>query len=199
MEDLDLSSHRVLVTGAYGLIGSWLTAALVDLGARVCVIRRDRPLLSALTSMRLEERIDVVDGDICVDGLVARALSEYEIDSVFHLAAQTIVGTATRSPLSTFETNIRGTWTVLEACRVYGVERVIVASSDKAYGRSPKLPYREDAALEPRHPYEVSKAAADLARPVLLRTPGSCPWRSLGLRTSTAAAMPTALDWFLRL
>jgi CDP-glucose 4,6-dehydratase len=93
---------------------------------------------------------------------VERALSEYEIDSVFHLAAQTIVGAAARSPISTFETNVRGTWTVLEACRRCGVQRVLVASSDKAYGPCDELPYREDAALAPRHPYEVSKAAADL-------------------------------------
>jgi CDP-glucose 4,6-dehydratase len=103
-----------------------------------------------------------VDGDICAEGLVARALAEYKVDSVFHLAAQTIVGTAHRSPIPTFETNIRGTWMVLEACRQYGVERVVVASSDKAYGAQRRLPYREDAPLHPRHPYEVSKAAADL-------------------------------------
>lgn len=157
-----MDGHRTLVTGAYGLVGSWLVRELVSAGARVCVVRRDRPALSALHSMGLEGRVDVVDGDVCADGLVARALAEYEVESVFHLAAQTIVGTAHRAPLSTFETNIRGTWTVLEACRQYGVGRVIVASSDKAYGDQPRLPYREDAPLRPRHPYEVSKAAADL-------------------------------------
>ncbi|MBV9165385.1 MAG: GDP-mannose 4,6-dehydratase [Solirubrobacterales bacterium] len=154
--------HPTLVTGAYGLVGAWLVRELVDAGARVCVVRRDRPALSALVAMGLEARVDVVDGDICADGLVARALAEYEVESVFHLAAQTIVGTAHRAPVATFETNIRGTWTVLEACRRYRVGRVIVASSDKAYGDQPQLPYREDAPLRPRHPYEVSKAAADL-------------------------------------
>ncbi len=112
--------------------------------------------------MDLEQHVDVVDGDICADGLITRALAEYEIDSVFHLAAQTIVPTANRSPASTFETNIRGTWTVLEACRVYGIERVVVASSDKAYGPHPTLPYEEDFSLQPRYPYDVSKAATDL-------------------------------------
>jgi CDP-glucose 4,6-dehydratase len=135
---------------------------LLERGARICVIRRDRPTFSALHSMGLEAQVDVVDGDISAPNVVDRALTEYEIDSVFHLAAQTIVGNAARSPLSTFDTNVRGTWTVLEACRVCAVQRVIVASSDKAYGPSHELPYREDAALAPRHPYEVSKAAADL-------------------------------------
>jgi CDP-glucose 4,6-dehydratase len=156
-----LAGHRVLVTGAYGLIGSWLVGELLTARADVCVIRRDAPLRSALVTMGLESRVAVVEGDICADGLVARALAEYEIQSVFHLAAQTIVGAARRSPLSTFETNIRGTWTVLEACRHYGVECVIVASSDKAYGPQPSLPYHEGMALQPRSPYEASKAAAD--------------------------------------
>jgi len=157
-----LGGHRVLVTGAYGLIGSWLVSELVEAGAEVCVIRRDTPLRSALVTTGLDARVAVVDGDICADGLVARALAEYEIQSVFHLAAQTIVGAARRSPPSTFETNIRGTWTLLEACRQYGVESVIVASSDKAYGPQASLPYHEGMALEPRAPYEASKAAADL-------------------------------------
>jgi CDP-glucose 4,6-dehydratase len=128
----------------------------------VCVVRRDRQVRSALVTMGLESRVAIVDGDICAEGLVARALAEYEIQSVFHLAAQTIVRTARRSPISTFETNIRGTWTVLEACRQYGVERVIVASSDKAYGPQAPLPYHEQMRLKPRSPYEASKAAADL-------------------------------------
>lgn len=157
-----LQGHRVLVTGAYGLIGSWLVGELVSAGAQVTVIRRDTPLRSALRTMHLEPRVAVVEGDICADGLVARALAEYEIQSIFHLAAQTIVGTARRSPISTFETNIRGTWTLLEACRQYGVESVIVASSDKAYGSQRSLPYHEEMALRPRSPYEASKAAADL-------------------------------------
>jgi CDP-glucose 4,6-dehydratase len=106
--------------------------------------------------------VDIVHGDVSTDGLVARVLNEYDVDSVFHLAAQTLVGTANRAPLSTFETNIRGTWVVLEACRLHGPERVIVASSDKAYGPQPELPYREDQPLQARYPYDVSKAAGDM-------------------------------------
>jgi CDP-glucose 4,6-dehydratase len=112
--------------------------------------------------MGLADRVDVVHGDICADGLVDRAIVEYEVDSVFHLAAQTLVGTANHAPLSTFETNIRGTWLVLEASRLHGVGRVVVASSDKAYGSHTELPYREELALQPTFPYDVSKAAADL-------------------------------------
>jgi CDP-glucose 4,6-dehydratase len=94
--------------------------------------------------------------------LIERALGEYEVESVFHLAAQTIVGVANAAPAATFETNVRGTWTLLEACRRLGVSRVVVASSDKAYGIHDELPYREELALQPRFPYDVSKAAADL-------------------------------------
>jgi CDP-glucose 4,6-dehydratase len=158
----DLAGRSVMVPGAHGLLGSWLVSALLERGARVVAIRRDEPALSGLALLGLAERVDVVHGDICAEGLVARALSEYDVDSVFHLAAQTLVGTANRAPQPTFETNVRGTWMVLEACRLNGVERVIVASSDKAYGPHAELPYREQHALQPRYPYDVSKAAADL-------------------------------------
>ncbi len=159
---LDLTGRSVLVTGGYGLIGSWLIKALLDGGARVVALRRDEPAVSSLALLGLAGSVDVVSGDICEPGLVVRALSEYEVDSVFHLAAQTLVGTAVSSPVATFETNIRGTWTVLEACRLTGVQRVVVASSDKAYGRSEALPYRESQPLDPVYPYDVSKAACDL-------------------------------------
>jgi CDP-glucose 4,6-dehydratase len=159
---MELKGRSVLVTGAYGLLGSWLVRALLQDGASVVVLRRDEEPQSPLTLMDLERHTTVVHGDICTDGLVARVLAEYEIDSVFHLAAQTIVPTANRSPISTFETNIRGSWQVLEACRQHGAERVVVASSDKAYGPHAELPYREDFALQPRFPYDVSKAATDL-------------------------------------
>jgi CDP-glucose 4,6-dehydratase len=162
VEAVDLSGNSVLVTGAYGLLGTWLVKALLEAGARVVAVRRDQPAVSALSLMGLADRVDIVRGDICDNGLIARSLAEYEVDSVFHLAAQTLVGTANRSPLSTFETNIRGTWLLLEACRGYGVERTIVASSDKAYGPHVELPYAEDFALQPLFPYDVSKAAADL-------------------------------------
>ncbi|MHB8656602.1 MAG: GDP-mannose 4,6-dehydratase [Solirubrobacteraceae bacterium] len=157
------AGRSVLVTGAYGLLGGWLTRGLLESGARATVIRRDRTPRSALASMGLEPRVSVIHGDICDAGLLARALCEYEIDTVFHLAAQTLVPTANRSPVSTFETNIRGTWTLLEACRSFGaLQRIVVASSDKAYGPHEDLPYREHYALQPIFPYDVSKAATDL-------------------------------------
>jgi CDP-glucose 4,6-dehydratase len=162
VEAVALSGRSVLVTGGHGLLGSWLVRALVEREARVVVVRRDEVALSALALMGLERRVDVVSGDICAEGLMSRALAEYEVDSVFHLAAQTLVGVAGRTPRPTFETNIRGTWMVLEACRELGVERVIVASSDKAYGRQLELPYREDQPLLATYPYDVSKAACDL-------------------------------------
>jgi CDP-glucose 4,6-dehydratase len=157
-----LRGRSVFVTGAYGLLGSWLVKALVDGGASVVVLKRDAVAASALDLDGTERHVTVVQGDVCDGALVARALNEYEVDTVFHLAAQTLVGTANRSPLSTFETNIRGTWTLLEACRQLGVARVVVAASDKAYGIHAELPYREEFALQPRYPYDVSKAATDM-------------------------------------
>ncbi len=162
VEAVGLSSRSVLVTGAYGLLGGWLVKALLEARALVTVLRRDDAARSALSRMGLEAAVNVVHGDICADGLIARALAEYEVDTVFHLAAQTLVPIANRSPISTFETNIRGTWLLLEACREHGAERVIVASSDKAYGPHRELPYREGHALQPLYPYDVSKAATDL-------------------------------------
>jgi CDP-glucose 4,6-dehydratase len=126
------------------------------------VLQRDRAPRSALLLDGVADALDVVHGDLNDPGLVARALGEYEVDTVFHLAAQTIVGTANRSPLATFEANVRGTWTLLEACRLHGAERVVVAASDKAYGASATRPYREEMPLEPRFPYDVSKAATDM-------------------------------------
>jgi CDP-glucose 4,6-dehydratase len=152
----------VLVTGADGLVGAWLVKGLLERGARVVVLRRDQPAVSPLEELGVSRSVDTVRGDICTDGLVGRVLGEYEVDGVFHLAAQTQVGPANRSPVSTFETNIRGSWLVLEACRLHEVERVVVASSDKAYGRQADLPYRETHPLQPLFPYDVSKAACDL-------------------------------------
>jgi len=173
VEALELNRRSLLVTGAHGFLGAWLVRALLEAGARVLTIRRDQPARSPLALLGLEREVDVVVGDICQPGLVLRALGEYEVDGVFHLAAQTLVGVANRSPVSTFETNVRGTWLVLEACRLHGVERVVVASSDKAYGRQPQLPYREEMPLDARHPYDVSKAAADLL--------ARCYWHTFGL------------------
>lgn len=154
---------RVLVTGGYGLLGGWLVRALLEAGTAVTVIRRDETPTSALVAMGLEPRVSVVHGDIVADGVVARAISEYEIETVFHLAAQTLVPTANQAPLSTFETNVRGTWLTLEACRLSpSVQRVLVASSDKAYGPHTELPYTESHALNACFPYDASKAAADM-------------------------------------
>jgi CDP-glucose 4,6-dehydratase len=150
------------VTGAYGLLGCWLVKALLEAGVEVVALKRDRAPVSALALEGLEERVTVVEGD-CRDGdLMDRVFAEYGVDSVFHLAAQTIVGVSGRSPVATFESNVRGTWVVLEACRRHGVGRVVVAASDKAYGPQDALPYREDHPLVPLYPYDVSKAAADL-------------------------------------
>ena len=157
-----LEGRSVFVTGAYGMLGGWLVKALLAAGARVTVLKRDVDIRSALALEGTEREVRVVHGDVCDGSLIERALNEYEVNDVFHLAAQTIVGTAHRSPLSTFETNIRGTWVLLEACRQLGVERVVVAASDKAYGIHEQLPYTEDFALQPRFPYEVSKAATDM-------------------------------------
>lgn len=171
-----LRGGTVLVTGAYGLLGSWLVKALLERGARVVALRRDEPALTSLGLLGLEPEVDVVPGDIGHEGPIDRVLGEYDVDGVFHLAAQTQVGVANRSPVPTFETNIRGTWLLLEACRRHGTERVIVASSDKAYGPQSQLPYREEQPLLARYPYDVSKAAADL----LARS----YWHTFGLRVA---------------
>lgn len=156
----------ILVTGAQGFLGSWLVERLLEEGAQVVTPRRDVPALSRFRLERLDERCDLVDADVVDEMAVARVVNEYGPELIFHLAAQTIVGTANRSPLATFETNVRGTWNLLEACRSLGeqsaVRAVVVASSDKAYGPHDDLPYREDSSLRPDSPYDVSKACADL-------------------------------------
>jgi CDP-glucose 4,6-dehydratase len=155
--------RRVFVTGCTGLVGSWTVRALLDQGAHVVGLVRDQVSGSELARNGLLARIDVVRGDLADYPLLERALAEYEIQTVFHLAAQTIVGIANRSPLSTFETNIKGTWCLLEAARRCGhAPQVVVASSDKAYGDQPVLPYTEDAPLQGRHPYDASKSCTDI-------------------------------------
>jgi CDP-glucose 4,6-dehydratase len=157
-----VAGRSVFVTGAYGLLGGQLTKGLVAGGADVTVLKRDLTTVSALALEGIEPQCNVVQGDLGDLDLMGRVLAEYEIQDVFHLAAQTLVGTANASPLSTWETNIRGTYVLLEACRAYGTERVVVAASDKAYGPHDTLPYVEEAPLQPRYPYDVSKAATDL-------------------------------------
>lgn len=158
------TNRNVFVTGATGLLGSHLTEVLVALGARVTVLVRDWVPDSRTVSSGILQRCQVVRGALEDHDTLLRALNEYEIDSVFHLGAQTIVGTAARSAMSTFESNIRGTWCLLEAVKQCAprIERVIVASSDKAYGAHDTLPYTEDAPLQGRFPYDVSKSCTDL-------------------------------------
>ena len=151
------------VTGGTGLVGSWLVQRLVEAGADVVCLVRDWVPQSELVRSGLIEQVKVVRGDIRAGDILERALGEYEIDTVIHLAAQTIVTIANRNPLSTFETNIAGTWNLLEACRrSQKVKQIVVASSDKAYGDQEKLPYDEKTPLQGQHPYDVSKSAADL-------------------------------------
>ncbi|HEC23850.1 MAG TPA: NAD-dependent epimerase/dehydratase family protein [Chloroflexi bacterium] len=160
-----------LVTGCTGILGSWLTEALVELGADVVGLVRDWVPQSELIRSGTIERIKTVRGDVTDAETMNRLFSEYEIDTCFHLAAQTIVGIANRMPAPTFETNIKGTWTVLEAARLWPeTGRVIVASSDKAYGEHETLPYDESAPLQGRHPYDVSKSCADLIAMSYART-----------------------------
>jgi CDP-glucose 4,6-dehydratase len=152
-----------LVTGATGLVGGWLVPRLLDAGADVVCLVRDWIPQSELVRSGQLERVNVVRGDIRDQQTLERTLGEYEVDTVFHLAAQTIVGIANRNPVSTFETNVAGTWALLEACRRSPtVHQIVVASSDKAYGSHEVLPYHEDAPLTGRHPYDVSKSCADL-------------------------------------
>ena len=152
-----------LVTGATGLLGGWLVRRLLDAGADVVCLVRDWVPQSEFVRARLIDRVKVVNGDVRSQSLLERVLGEYEIDTVMHLAAQTIVSIANRNPVSTFKTNIGGTWALLEACRRSpAVKQIVVASSDKAYGEHKQLPYSEDAALMGRYPYDVSKVCADL-------------------------------------
>jgi CDP-glucose 4,6-dehydratase len=155
--------RRVFVTGCTGLVGTWTVRALLEQGAHVVGLVRDQVAGSELVRSGLIQKIDVVRGCVEDEPLVERAVAEYEIETIFHLAAQTIVGIATCSPLSTFETNIKGTWCVLEGARRSARRpQVIVASSDKAYGEQKTLPYTEEAPLEGRHPYDASKSCADI-------------------------------------
>lgn len=155
--------RSVLVTGATGLLGGWLTQRLLDQGAQVTALVRDWVPASEFVHAGLAERVNIVRGGLASPYLLERVLGEYEVGIVFHLAAQTIVGIANRNPLSTFESNVRGTWNLLEACRRSPlVKSIVLASSDKAYGEQTTLPYNEAMPLQGRHPYDVSKSCADL-------------------------------------
>lgn len=151
------------VTGATGLVGYWTVRRLVELGADVTCLVRDWTPHSELIRTGLINEVKTVRGDVRDRDLLERILGEYETDTVIHLAAQTIVTIANRNPISTFETNIGGTWNLLEACRrSLKVRQVVIASSDKAYGSQSILPYTENTPLRGEHPYDVSKSAADL-------------------------------------
>jgi CDP-glucose 4,6-dehydratase len=155
--------RSVFVTGGTGLLGSWLVKQLIEGGSNVVCLVRDWVPQSELVRSRRIEQVNTVRGDIIDRDLIERALGEYEVEVVFHLAAQTIVGIANRNPVSTFSTNIEGTWSLLEACRRSPkVASIVVASSDKAYGDQEHLPYNETMPLQGRHPYDVSKSCADL-------------------------------------
>lgn len=151
------------VTGATGLVGGWLVKSLVAAGADVVCLVRDWVPDCELVRSGVYDKVKVVRGDVVDQALLERALGEYEIDTVIHLAAQTIVGIANRNPVSTFEANIQGTWCLLEACRRSPkVKQIVIASSDKAYGDQEVLPYDETTPLQGQHPYDVSKSCADL-------------------------------------
>jgi CDP-glucose 4,6-dehydratase len=165
----------VLVTGARGFAGAWLAKALLERGDTVASLDHSAsgPGTSTLALLGIASDVADITGDLCDDEGLRRVLRDHRVEVVFHLAAETIVATVASSAARGFETNVRGTWTLLEACQVEGVERVVVASSDKAYGPHNELPYREDFALRPTTPYEASKAAADLI--------ARCYWPSYGL------------------
>ncbi|MEK9149945.1 MAG: NAD-dependent epimerase/dehydratase family protein [Candidatus Desantisbacteria bacterium] len=158
---------RVFITGATGLLGSAVKRRLQDRGAFIVALMRDKVAYSALDY----EGLTIVSGELLDPYLIERALNEYEIDTVFHLGAQTIVGVANTSPISTFESNIRGTWNLLEAVRgLSRIERIVVASSDKAYGESKDLPYTETHPLRGLHPYDCSKSCVDLIAQTYIHT-----------------------------
>ncbi|QUF66215.1 GDP-mannose 4,6-dehydratase [Bacillus atrophaeus] len=166
-------NKNVFVTGCTGLLGSYLVKELVDQGANVTGLIRDAVPKSNLYQGEYVQKINIVQGALEDLPVIERALGEYEIDTVFHLAAQAIVGVANRNPISTFEANILGTWNILEACRKHPlIKRVIVASSDKAYGDQENLPYDENMPLQGNHPYDVSKSCADLISHTYFHTYG---------------------------
>ena len=179
MEDVVASrafwrDRPTFVTGATGLVGGWLVKRLVDLGADVVCLVRDWVPASEFLSNAPIDKVKIVRGDVRQQAMLERALGEYEIDTVIHLAAQTIVGIANRNPISTFDTNIRGTWALLEACRRSPlVRQVVVASSDKAYGECDTLPYDEATPLRGTHPYDVSKSCGDLIAHTYANTYGT--------------------------
>ncbi len=163
MAEMNWKGMNVLVTGADGFIGSHIAKALVEKGAEVTTIVRDVKKTSNLDVLNLRNKVNIIHGDLVNFHDCERTINEYDIQFVFHIAAQAIVGPANRSPLSTFESNIKGTWNILEACRLSKtIKGLIVASSDKAYGQQKKLPYTEESPLNGYYPYDASKACAEI-------------------------------------
>jgi len=170
---LDWKHKNVLVTGAEGFLASWISRALVEEGANVVGLVRDSIAKSNFDLMNLERSVTLVNACLTDYLSLERTLNEYEIEVLFHLAAQTIVGTANRNPLSTFESNVRGTYNILEAARrTPVVKTILVASSDKAYGEHSRLPFQEDFPLQGQNPYDVSKSCADLISQAYAHTYG---------------------------
>jgi CDP-glucose 4,6-dehydratase len=165
--------RHVFITGASGFLGGWLCQALVQLGAEVTVLVRDERPKTYLRLSGISDKLNIVRGSLASYHLLERSLSEYSIDTCFHLAAQSLVPVANRSPLTTFESNVRGSWNLLEAARRNALlERLVIASSDKAYGNQQKLPLREDYELSSSYPYETSKVCADSIAQCYYRTYG---------------------------
>jgi CDP-glucose 4,6-dehydratase len=163
MNQAHWGQRPVFVTGASGLLGGWLVEGLLARGAAVVCLVRDRVPQSRLFAEGIDKKVVVVSGDVCDQAAMERIMGEHEVRTVLHLAAQTIVGIANRNPVSTFQSNVQGTWSLLEACRRSPrVSEIVVASSDKAYGEQKVLPYTEETPLQGRHPYDASKSAADL-------------------------------------
>jgi CDP-glucose 4,6-dehydratase len=148
---------RVFITGANGFLGYWVTEKLLNLGSEVVILVRDVIPNSLLNDLFQDKRIvAIINGDLRDRDLLVRVLNEYEIEYCFHLAAQAIVGVANRNPVSTFESNIMGTWNILEASRIVGLKGVVVASSDKVYGDQKELPIKENQCMLAKYPYEVN-------------------------------------------
>lgn len=157
------NNRTAFITGATGFIGAHVARKLVEAGSRVVCLQRDGVRANSLDLFDLRRRVTVINGSVEDFALIERILNEYEVEAVFHLAAQAIVGAANRSPISTFETNIRGTYSLLEGCRQSPlIKSVVVASSDKAYGAQQNLPYTEDYPLHGLFPYDASKACTDI-------------------------------------
>jgi len=200
------SDKRVFITGITGFVGYWLAEQVLKNGATVVGLVRDCVPQSNFSRCGLGDRITTVAGELEDYSLLERTLNEYDIDTVFHLGAQTQVGVGNRSPLATFETNIRGSWNLLEACRVHTslVKRVVVASSDKAYGDQPTLPYTEDAPLQGSHPYDVSKSCTDLLASTYFNTYGLpvCITRCGNIYgpgdTNLSRLIPGIITWVLK-